>query len=512
MNNNINNTKNDGQFFKKVLLVAAPILCLLFIALVDLAPGQPEITYTAAVALLMAMWWIGEAIPLAATALLPLILFPLLGIMDGKGVSSQYINHIIFIFVGGFMVALTMERWNLHRRIALRVLMLFGVRPRFTLLGFMAATALLSMWISNTATAMIMVPIALAIIAKLEDILGKKQVDKYAVGIFLGIAYSASVGGVATLIGTPPNLAFVRIFSIFFPEAAEISFTQWFLFGLPISIIFLFLVWGLLSLLFCPGGEIDLDKKTFSGQYKALGPLSFEEKVVLVDFLILVFLWMFRSDIRIGHFKLPGWANLFPNAQFINDGTVAVAMAVLMFLIPAKKERGKRILDWKTAGRLPWNIVLLFGGGFALAKGFQESGLSLWLGKQLEGLSSLHPILIVAAICLLITFLTELTSNTATAQILLPILAALAVSIKVNPLLLMIPGTLSCSFAFMLPVATPPNAIVFGTDRLRVSQMAKVGIILNLLGAIITTAAVFLLARGVFGIDLAQMPAWAVLK
>lgn len=512
MNDNINNKKNNGRFFKNIFLFAAPLLCLLFIAVVDLAPGQPAITLTAAVAILMAVWWITEAIPLAATALIPLILFPLLGIMDGKAVSSQYINHIIFIFIGGFMVALTMERWNLHKRIALRVLMLFGVRPRFTLMGFMSATAFLSMWISNTATAMIMVPIALAVTTRLEDILGKKQVDKYAVGIFLGIAYSASVGGVATLIGTPPNLVFVRIFSIFFPGAAEISFTQWFFFALPISIIFLFLVWGLLSFLFCPGEEIQLDKKTFSRQYKALGPLSFEEKVVLVDFLILVFLWMFRSDIQIGQFKLPGWASLFPKAQFINDGTVAVAMAFLMFLIPAKKERGRRILDWHTAQRLPWNIVILFGGGFALAKGFQASGLSQWLGNRLEGLSSLHPILIVAAICLLITFLTELTSNTATAQILLPILAALAVSIKINPLLLMIPGTLSCSFAFMLPVATPPNAIVFGTGRLQVSQMARVGIILNLLGAIITTAAVFLLARGVFGIDLAQMPAWAVLK
>jgi sodium-dependent dicarboxylate transporter 2/3/5 len=265
-------------------------------------------------------------------------------------------------------------------------------------------------------------------------------------------------------------------------------------------------------LIFCPRKGINLDKQIFIDQYRALGPISFEEKVVLIDFFILVFLWMFRADIRIGQFTIPGWSNLLPEATFINDGTISITMAFILFLIPAKSQTSKRILTWKTASKLPWNIVLLFGGGFALAAGFKESALSSWMGEQLKGLGSLPPIFIIACICLFITFLTELTSNTATAEILLPILAALAVSIKVNPLLLMIPGTLSCSFAFMLPVATPPNAIVFGTERLRISDMARVGVVLNLLGVIIITVAVFLIGKAVFGIDISQIPEWMLLK
>jgi sodium-dependent dicarboxylate transporter 2/3/5 len=504
----------SGDTFKRVILIVVPILCVLFILFFDLSPGHREITYTAAIALLMAVWWITEAIPLAATALIPLFLFPAFGIMDGKAVANEYVNYIIFIFIGGFLVALAMERWNLHKRLALRILMFLGVQPRFILLGFMLAGAFLSMWISNTATTMMMVPIAIAIVSNLEEILGIEKVRKFSIGIFLGIAYSSSIGGIATLIGTPPNLVFVKIFNTFFPNAPDISFAQWFFFALPISVVFLFIVWGLLSLIFCPRIEMGLEKRVFSDQYKSLGPMSFEEKIVLVDFFILVFLWMFRADIIIGSFTIPGWSNLLPKAEFINDGTIAIAMAFILFLIPAKnRDHGndnRRILTWKTATRLPWNIVLLFGGGFALASGFKASGLSAWLGKHLEGLGSLPPILVIACICLLITFLTELTSNTATAQILLPILATLAVSIRVNPLLLMIPGALSCSFAFMLPVATPPNAIVFGTDRLRVADMARVGVILNFIGVIIITLAVFLIGRAVFGIDLSEIPSWMV--
>jgi sodium-dependent dicarboxylate transporter 2/3/5 len=506
----------SGERLKKIILVVAPLLCILFILFVDLSPGHREITYTAAISLLMAAWWIGEVIPLAATALIPLFLFPAFGIMDGKAVANEYVNYIIFIFIGGFLVALAMERWNLHKRLALRILMLLGVQPRFILLGFMLATAFLSMWISNTATAMMMVPIALALVANLDEFLGGETARKFSVGIFLGIAYSASIGGIATLIGTPPNLVFVKIFNTFFPKAPDITFAQWFLFALPISAVFLFVAWMLLSLLFCPSRVRGLDKQVFSNQYKALGPLSWEEKVVLTDFFLLVLLWMFRADITIGGFTLPGWSGLFPKAEFINDGTVAIALGFILFLIPAGNATGshgeRRILTWKTAAKLPWNIVLLFGGGFALAGGFQSSGLSSWLGEQLKGLSSLPPLLIIACICVFITFLTELTSNTATAQILLPILATLAISIRLNPLLLMIPGTLSCSFAFMLPVATPPNAIVFGTDRLRVVDMARVGMILNLIGVIIVTLAVYLIGRAVFGIDLAEIPAWMSLK
>ncbi|MCK4762783.1 MAG: SLC13/DASS family transporter [Candidatus Aminicenantes bacterium] len=493
---------------KKISLLLTPLFALLFIIFFDLEPGHREITYTVAVAFLMAIWWITEAIPLAITALIPLILFPVFGVLDGKAVSTQYINHIIFIFIGGFMVALAMEKWNLHKRIALRILMFFGAQPRFILLGFMLATAFLSMWISNTATTMMMVPIAIAITAKLDELSGKDKIRKFSIGIFLGIAYSATIGGVATLIGTPPNLSFVRIFNIFFPQAPEISFAKWFFFAFPISIVFLFIAWVILALIFCPRRGIVLNKQIFAEQYKALGRISFEEKIVLVDFVLLVLLWMFRSNIEIGGFRIPGWSNLLPKSGFINDGTISVAMAFLLFLIPARAQRGRRILEWETAVKLPWNIVLLFGGGFALAAGFKASGLSAYLGEQLKGLGSLPPVLIIACICLFITFLTELTSNTATAEILLPIMAALAVTLNVNPLLLMIPGTLSCSFAYMLPVATPPNAIVFGTGRIRIPDMARVGFILNLIGVILVTTAVFLIGRGVFGIDLTAAPDW----
>ncbi|MFQ5586932.1 MAG: SLC13 family permease, partial [Thermodesulfobacteriota bacterium] len=379
------------------------------------------------------------------------------------------------------------------------------------LMGFMVATWFLSMWISNTAATMMMVPIILAIILKLEESLGKGAISRYSTGLFLGVAYSASIGGIATLVGTPPNLSFVRILAINFPGAPEISFAAWFAFALPISAIFLVITWLIISSLFCRGKRFDLDVQLFKEEYRKLGPLSFEEGVVLVDFIFMALLWLFRKDINVGLFTIPGWSTLFPNRAFLNDGTVAIAMATILFLIPAKKAGVSRVMEWGTASRLPWNIVLLFGGGFALATGFKDSGLSMWLGSQLEGVSALHPIFIIAAICFFMTFLTEFTSNTATAEMLLPVLAALAAAIKVNPLLLMIPATLSCSCAFMLPVATPPNAIIFGTERLRISDMARTGVALNLIGVILITVATYLIGRAVFGIDLTQFPTWVVM-
>ena len=493
---------------KKIALIAGPVLSILLLVFFDLNPGHPEVTRTAAVALLMAVWWMTEEIPLAATALLPIILFPALGIMNGATVSPIYFNYIIFLFIGGFVVALAMQRWNLHKRIALRLLLMFGVHPKGILLGFMVTTAFLSMWISNTATTMMMLPIVLAIIFSLEESVGEKALKKYGIGVLLGVAYSASIGGIATLIGTPPNLSFIRILQINFPNAPEITFANWMFFALPISIVLLLLVWFFLSLIFCPKGDVfKFNSDILKDQYKKLGPVSFEEKVVLIDFILLAVLWIFRADIQIGGFTIRGWSNLFPNPDFFNDGTVAIAMATILFLIPSKQKT--QVMDWDTAAKLPWGIVLLFGGGFALATGFKESGLSLWIGSQLQVLSSLHSIVIVIGICLISMFLTELTSNTATAEMILPVVAGLAFILKLNPLLLMIPATLSCSFAFMLPVATPPNAIVFGSGRLHVSDMAKTGIVINFVGIILITCAVYFLGKVVFGIDIAQFPSWA---
>jgi sodium-dependent dicarboxylate transporter 2/3/5 len=504
--------RGEGQAprsLSRVSLLLGPLLAIALLLFADLSPGKPEVTRTAAVALLMAVWWVGEALPLAITALLPIVLFPALGIMNGKIVAPIYFNHIIFLFIGGFIVALAMQRWELHRRIALRVLLLFGTKPRNLLLGFMTATAFLSMWVSNTATTMMMVPIALAVLLELEPKLDPAERRHHALALLLGVAYAASLGGIATLVGTPPNLSFARIFEITFPGGPEISFASWMLFALPISLVFLIVVWLLLSAAHLRGDTPSIGRDSLRGQYEQLGPMRFEEKVVLADFTALALLWLTRADLRLGSLILPGWSRLFPHPSYRNDGSVAITMALLLFMLPSRERPGERIMDWGSANKLPWNIVLLFGGGFALASGFKESGLSLWIGDRLAGALSLHPILIIAALCLLITFLTELTSNTATAEMLLPILAALAISIGVNPLLLMIPGTLSCSLAFMLPVATPPNAIIFGTNRVRIGDMARTGVLLNFIGVLFVTLATWWIGRAVFGIDLAVLPDWA---
>jgi len=501
-------------YSRRAALFGGPVLAGLLVVFGDLDPDRPEVTMTAAVALLMAIWWISEVIPLAATSLLPVALFPLLGVMDGKDVASQYFNWVIFLFLGGFLVALAMERWDLHKRIALRILLLFGGKPQAILLGFMVATAFLSMWISNTATTMMMVPIALAIIIEIEENLGREKVGRFAVAVLLGVAYSASIGGIATLVGTPPNASFVRILAIVFEDAPDISFADWFTFVLPVTVVMLLLAWAFISvLLLGRGGRVSVDTNVFRDQYRELGPMRCEQWIVLIDFVLLAILWLTRRDIAVGGaFTIPGWSGLFKTPAYINDGTTAVAMAILLFLIPSRNEPGRTILDWEMAKRLPWNIILLFGGGFALAKAFTVSGLSIWVGDQLQGhVEGFHPLLAILAICLLITFLTELTSNTATTEMILPILAALAVALRVNPLLLMLPATLSCSCAFMLPVATPPNAIIFGTQRLRISTMASVGVMLNIIGAVVITLATYYWGSVVFGIEPNTVPDWAVL-
>lgn len=494
-------------------LILGLILAILVLCFTNLDPQNPNVTRTLAVALLMATWWMTEAVPLAVTSLLPVALFPLLGIMDGKTASSAYFNHVIFLFIGGFIIALAMQKWNLHKRIALRILMLTGVSPGRILMGFMLSTSFLSMWISNTATAMMMIPIVLSIIQKLEENVGKKNVSRYAIGLLLGIAYASSIGGIATLVGTPPNLSFARIFAIYFPDAQAISFASWFIFALPISIVLFFVTWVLLHFSFRPKkGEWKLDLNvSFSEQYKNLGKMKFEERIILADFILVALLWLFRSDLVFGAFIIPGWENVFESPKFINDGTVAIFMAILLFTIPSK-QKGKQIMNWKTANKLPWNIVLLFGGGFALASGFKESGLSMWFGQQLSFAEQFPPILVIATICFMLTFLTELTSNTATTEMFLPILAGLAITIKVNPLLFMIPATISASMAFMLPVATPPNAIVFGTNRIRMGQMAKTGLLLNLIGVVVITLITYYWGEQVFKIDPSAFPDWAIPK
>lgn len=482
---------------------------LLIFLLADLEPGKPEVTATMAVAALMAIWWVSETIPLAATALVPLVLFPALGVLDGKAVSEVYMNHIIFVFVGGFMMALAMERWNLHRRIALKLLMLVGVSPGRILLGFMATSAFLSMWISNTATTMMMIPIMMSIVGSLEESLTAKAVSRYATGLFLAIAYSASVGGMSTLVGSPTNLVLPRILTLLYPEAPDISFTNWMMFALPISLFMLVMVYLVIRLRFRPAERwTGIDRDHFRKAYKKLGPASSEERTVFILFLILAFLWITRASINLNRITIPGWSQLFKTPAYINDGTVAMLMSIILFIVPAGKDRKERIMDWKTAQRLPWNIVVLFGGGFALALGFQSSGLSVWFGEQLNWTGSINPYLILLAVVTLMSFLTELTSNVASTQMLLPVFASLAVSSGNNPLFLMIPATLASSLAFMLPTATPPNAIIFGTDRIDVATMVRTGFILNMLGVLTVVVTTWLLGSGDFHFEPGILPAW----
>jgi len=499
-----------GQKLRYLIFLLAPILFLYFVFFVELDKDKPVITYTLAVALLMALWWVTEVIPLAVTSLLPIVLFPILGVMNGKVVASNYFNDIIFLFLGGFLFALAMQKWNLHRRIALKLLLVVGNSPAKIMLGFMLGTAFLSMWISNTATTMLMIPILLSIVLKLEEVNHKENVHHFSTGLLLAVAYSASIGGIATLVGTPPNLSFARIFTIYFPNAPDISFASWFFYAFPIVVVLFIITFGYLYFVFVKRDSADwttIDNSTIKDEYNKLGPWIIEQKILAVLFVLLALLWFTRADIVMGSFTIRGWSNLFNNPKFLNDGTVAIAIGILLFLIPSRK--GKFIMDWKTAEGIPWEIILLFGGGFALASGFKESGLSQWFGDQLIWLKDVHPFIIILSVTILITFLTELTSNVATVETFLPVLAGLAMSIEMNPLLFMLPATIAASLAFMLPSATAPNAIIFGTKRLKVIDMSRTGFALNIIGIMIVTLATYYLATFIFNIALDVHPEWA---
>jgi sodium-dependent dicarboxylate transporter 2/3/5 len=489
-----------------ILAFFAPILF-------PIDPGNGPANRMAGVVLLMAIWWVTDCIPLFATALVPLVLFPLLGILSGRATAPIYFNSVIVLFIGGFMIALTMEKWNLHRRIALAIIDRVGGGPGRVVLGFMLAAAFLSMWISNTATAVMMVPIGLAMIYHLEEGFGRERAHTFAVGLMLGIAYSCSVGGLMTLVGTPPNLALVQIFQIIFPEAPPLAFGQWMILGVPLGLVMLFSTWALITkVLYRVPSELRVDPQVVKDERSTLGPVTFEEKVILAVFGVTALLWIFRVDLQIGLATIPGWSRLLPNPDLIDDGTVAITMASVLFFIPTKDRSGgdRRVMGPDVIPRLPWNIVLLFGGGFALAEGFQATGLAQVLGERFAAISALPTFALILLVCLSITFLTELTSNTATTQMILPILADIGVATGTHPLVLMIPATLSASCAFMMPVATPPNAIIFGSGRLSVGEMARAGLVLNLVGAIVISVLVFTLGTAVFDIDPSVLPEWAI--
>ena len=465
----------------------------LFILLLIFPVSQTDhiASMMAAVAVLMVVWWISEALPLGATSLVPIVAMPLLGIIGGNDIAREYFNSTILIFLGGFLIALSMQEWMLHKRISLIILNILGTSKSGIVLGFMVAAGLLSMFISNIATTVMLLPIGMAFIYELEEDYGKPAVRTFAVSIMLGIAYASSIGGIATLIGTAPNLIFQRVYEMNFPELPKISFAYWMIMGLPISVMMLISTWFLLAkILFKADDSLQINRSTIEAQLKSLGKISFEEKAVLIIFLSTVFLWLFRVPIDLDFVIIPGWSQLLSSKDMIDDGTVAIFAGLLMFIIPAKKSldnNRSKLLDIEILSKVPWEVILIFGGGFALAKGFTDSGLSLLIGNEINNLHQLPPVLMIGAISAALTFLTEMTSNTATTNAILPLLASISKANNIHPLLLMLPATLSASFAFMLPVGTPPNAIVYGSGKIKIQDMLKAGIILNIIGIIVVT-------------------------
>ncbi|KAF3977052.1 MAG: SLC13/DASS family transporter [Methylococcales symbiont of Iophon sp. n. MRB-2018] len=488
--------KNRISDVKKIGLVVGITVPAIIVLFTNMGADSPEAslqtTRMAAIAVMMSIFWITEAIPLAATALIPLVLFPFSGIASSKLTAGQYMNSTVFLLIGGFMIALAMQRWNLHKRIALNVLALFGGHPLHLVIGFMLATAGLSMWISNTATTLMMLPIALAIISRCEQFMSATEMHRFTVGLLLAIAYSASVGGMMTLVGTPPNLVFSQFYQLVNDES--MGFAQWMIIAVPIGLTILFSVFLLITLLYLrklpSEGHL---KQMIASEKNDLGKISCAEKSVLLIFVSTAILWMTRKGIKIGtDFSIEGWASYLPYGKLIDDGTVAIAMATLMFFIPVKGGE-QRLLDKKVFADLPWSIVLLFGGGFALAFGFSESGLSVYLAEQLQSLKAVSLPVLILTVSTGMNLLTELTSNTATTQLVMPILISTAKIIEVSPIWLMIPAVLSASCAFMFPVATPPNAIVFGSGKVSVLEMVKTGFILNIISILIITIMSFIL-------------------
>jgi sodium-dependent dicarboxylate transporter 2/3/5 len=464
---------------------------------------RPEAMHVLAVALLMATWWITEAIPIPATALLPIFLFPALGVMNGSEVTQPYAHHLIYLFLGGFLIAVTIEKWNLHRRIALYTIQLVGVTPDRIILGFMIASAGLSMWISNTAATMMMLTIGIAVLKQVIDEIHSDpdiQINTdpehfhFGIALMLGIAYGASIGGISTLIGTPPNAILAGIIESQFGQS--ISFLSWMMFALPLSIIMLIITWYYLTHIAYPS-EIDHlpgGKETIHRELTELGPMSTQEKTVLFVFCSVAILWMVRGLLDTDHFKT------------VKDSTIAMGGALLLFIIPSNFKKHEFLLDWQTAIKIPWDILILFGGGFALAKGFNDSGLTQAIADQLSVLQGSNLFLIIAIVTTVVIILTEITSNTATASMILPIIAALAVAMHIHPYSLMIAVALAASFAFMLPVATPPNAIVFSSRYVTIRQMAKTGIWINLVGAILITLSIMFYLPLVWDIDIKTLP------
>jgi sodium-dependent dicarboxylate transporter 2/3/5 len=466
----------------KIGLVLGPLIFV--VTLVFFQPeGLPdEANSILASALWIAIWWITEAVPIPVTALLPIVLFPLTGGLGLNETTASYGHKYIFLFIGGFVLALAIEKCRLHKRIALNIIRVVGTNFNHIILGFMLATAFLSMWISNTATAVMLLPVGAAIILQLKDDPRTKENENIIFGkaLMLSIAYSASIGGIATLIGTPPNLVLAGVVNESY--GVEITFSQWFAFGFPISILFLFLSWLYLTKVAFkfPNKEFAGGKEEIYNQIKELGEMSFEEKMISLVFLLTALAWITRSFLL--SVFIPG----------MDDTIIAITSAIIIFLLPNETKK-TRMMTWGDAVKLPWGILILFGGGMALATGFEVSGLAKWLGSQMTAFENISLLLLLLILVASVNFITEITSNLATTAMLLPVLVSLASAIEVHPYFLLVGATVAASCAFMLPVATPPNAVVFGSGYLKIEDMVKKGFWLNVVSIVLLTFIVYFL-------------------
>ena len=497
----------------RIGLFAGPILGLTVYFL--LPTGDGGLSHAAracsGVATLMAIWWMTEALPLEATALLPLVLLPLTGIYEGdtafKRAAAPYADPAIFLFLGGFMIALAIERWNLHRRIALLTLLAVGTSPSRLVAGFLLATALISMWISNTATAVMMLPIGVAVVNLLSHqftnqsgnvrALGPTDAANLATSLLLSIAYAASLGGFATLVGTPPNIYFAGYMR---EQGLPIDFGRWMLFATPLSLLYLLVAWWLLTRWLFPVRltHIAFGRVLIAGEYRQLGPVSRGEWTVLAVFVCTAALWIFRGALL----KWSWLTTHLPVIESVDDSVVAMSGAIALFLIPVDPARHIFALDWKTAVRLPWGVLMLFGGGLSLAAALTESGLARWIGQQVGVLAGLPTFWQIALIVALVVFSGELTSNLAAVVALLPILFEVARGLELDPLLLCVPAVVAASCGFMLPVATPPNTIVFGSGQIRLGQMVRAGLVLDLVAVVLIPIYTYLLGPTILGIKM----------
>lgn len=476
--------------FNRIGLYLGPLLFLLILLLPVPEGMEPEAWKTTAVAVLMAFWWISEAIPIPAASLLPIILFPILGIAPIGVATAPYANSIIFLFMGGFIIAIAMQKSNLHKRIALRIISFVGVKPLSIIMGFIIASAFLSMWVSNTATALMMLPIALSVLSIApEHIQQQSAFKKFSIALILSIAYACSIGGMGTLIGTPPN----SLFAAYIQETygLEISFAGWMVVSVPIVVLFLILMFLILTRLVykvdlkeLPGGKALIEQ-----HLREIGKISKPEVRVAIVFVLTALLWIFR----------PLVARILPG---LSDAGIAIGAGLALFILPSGKNTGDRLLNWGNLKELPWGILILFGGGLSLAMAINDTKLAVYIGEALRGLNNLHMILVIFIVVLIIIFLTEITSNTATASAFLPIVASMAITMGQHPILFAFPAVLAASCAFMLPVATPPNAIVYSSGKISIPQMAKVGFWLNIVFSMVLTVAAYFLFTGTFGLEI----------